>query len=1360
MDSEQRSEQHVRVGNAKFEQMQWFTDVVPRRRGIAAHFSPQSCIHVRSPYGWLAYNDNNQNLAAQLERVESCPGRVAFSDPFSIFRAEMLGQEESLGSIGIKRMQEARVDVLWLYRLLDVYSFMQGDTVSVERPSTMASVSYSAQTPLGTLNELAQTLNTFTKGLQHHLELVYGTSRGVEVDHFPHCSDHLLSLYAELVHREAKKDVLVTLMNITIAAIHVGLILKGHYTVPGDWEGVGQLIVKNGSDSDRAAIQTLTRRGSFARQRRHFCNPLDLALTISPLLLLLPRQYKNIGGRDYLMDTWAALGSVRRPPELCQAEQALWRVIFATASGGNLLDQLSTSLPALIGIASTVSEQWISIYRPSAIKKSDFSTAISHQRQGTLPSENPQKSESHPQDSAPAKIEITSASPHGEPTNAHTSAEHSHHTENGDPQEPAAPGPASQPAQESDLNGQDSDGCPEDPQKQTGARIERSQAIEQSGLGEDREQNSGEPEKPAARSQLSDHPAAESGGPLEESRAPEESGLGAELEISEGVAKISGGASQDEDEASEDEDGASQESDDASEECDGPAAQSKPPGESQLYEESEDSAEEREKSGDGSENFDAAQDSVKAHSEESRAREDSEELSDDPESLGDRSEQAEAAPKSLKEQQAMTRNRGSGYNLRDVKPAQPGYFAEVTPAPGLSGGKRKRKGRGKVRVMIDLTIDATDVEDASCDKIDLDVASPRHISDTTYSLPIPASSQSKPEDSRYEYRPEYHLAQDLQWFEQMEKHVLPPPAHQSQVADFIEVIPHWQYARMGSAEILSFLKTRACIVVTGAHYEEVAFCEETLSSLFSLDEVTTLHDFTILGPGKTRSGTLLDLLAGMRADPPKALNCLYMPETDDAYAKLPYSTDSVAWKRTRGHTYCGNEELYPISDMRWSIASTGATTHYWHIDSDGFGTFIQVETGCKLWYVATPKSGSFDDFASTELYTGDYDISATNHDRWNIVRLVLTPGTTLIMRPNLPHAVATPEPTICRGGHFYCTSTIKDTVAGIFHNFVGQRTVTNTEHRSASHRLLTRMLTFYVVDLTEQHQCVAYFLLTVSHHELKAFIPILDRNQAHLPDACSWEGVLSILYLCLYFELYSALVHWHYLASRDAEALKSAIKNRARARKLLSWLFENHTFTRHGQSITGKAAQREIYSRLLVHHARLLVIYKNLAHTAGLECHPDEVKPQEVAQYIDWCLRGGPSWELYNLTKSQPITHRKFSWDGKAYSVISTPQDDHGAHLPFETCNSGLKPSVTEMYDPLDGYVYGDWKCATTLGFALRAEHAKLFQGFSDDLSIEEEYSDSDDTDADTESSDSDEPWAARKGKSNQVALQQQPHSS
>jgi hypothetical protein len=65
------------------------------------------------------------------------------------------------------------------------------------------------------------------------------------------------------------------------------------------------------------------------------------------------------------------------------------------------------------------------------------------------------------------------------------------------------------------------------------------------------------------------------------------------------------------------------------------------------------------------------------------------------------------------------------------------------------------------------------------------------------------------------------------------------------------------------------------------------------------------------------------------------------------------------------------------------------------------------------------------------------------------------------MRPNTPHVVFTAEHSVCLGGHFYATPTLRDTCYGIYHTFVAGSLVTNAQHTKHAFLLLMRLLAFF-----------------------------------------------------------------------------------------------------------------------------------------------------------------------------------------------------------------------------------------------------------------------------------------------------------
>ena len=82
-------------------------------------------------------------------------------------------------------------------------------------------------------------------------------------------------------------------------------------------------------------------------------------------------------------------------------------------------------------------------------------------------------------------------------------------------------------------------------------------------------------------------------------------------------------------------------------------------------------------------------------------------------------------------------------------------------------------------------------------------------------------------------------------------------------------------------------------------------------------------------------------------------------------------------------------------------------------------------------------------------------------------------------------------------------SAIRDTVFGVFHMFALSKSITNTEHSSASHLLLQRLIVYV-------------------HHVLvrEQFDPdSMDLPTAHVPDASTVEGTLDLFLLCIIAEL-------------------------------------------------------------------------------------------------------------------------------------------------------------------------------------------------------------------------------------------------
>ena len=76
-----------------------------------------------------------------------------------------------------------------------------------------------------------------------------------------------------------------------------------------------------------------------------------------------------------------------------------------------------------------------------------------------------------------------------------------------------------------------------------------------------------------------------------------------------------------------------------------------------------------------------------------------------------------------------------------------------------------------------------------------------------------------------------------------------------------------------------------------------------------------------------------------------------------------------------------------------------------------------------------------------------------------------------VMRPNTPHVVFTAEHLVCLGGHFYATSTLRDTCYGMMHTFIAGSLVTNAQHTKQVFMLLSRLLAFFEYHFLDSTSC-------------------------------------------------------------------------------------------------------------------------------------------------------------------------------------------------------------------------------------------------------------------------------------------------
>lgn len=167
---------------------------------------------------------------------------------------------------------------------------------------------------------------------------------------------------------------------------------------------------------------------------------------------------------------------------------------------------------------------------------------------------------------------------------------------------------------------------------------------------------------------------------------------------------------------------------------------------------------------------------------------------------------------------------------------------------------------------------------------------------------------------------------------------------------------------------------------------------------FAIDQsIAVTDDFNL----RCKVGTLQQMLesANTADGLGKILNALQFPLGETDLSPMAFTTETHAWKATKDTAFCKPDQLFPGDDLRWGLAATSGALHWYHIDSDGFGTFVDVKTGSKYWIFGRPKGSRDVDcckpFSSISMFLGSYDVDTPCTDQWDLEAILLTSGTRL-----------------------------------------------------------------------------------------------------------------------------------------------------------------------------------------------------------------------------------------------------------------------------------------------------------------------------------------------------------------------------
>ncbi|KAG6825797.1 hypothetical protein H0H92_002424 [Tricholoma furcatifolium] len=293
-------------------------------------------------------------LSSALERQEG--GTLiqpTTSDPYSVYR--FYCNHLSTPLVTARKMEHANFKILASYRLLDVYAnlYYGPRMVNPVPESPVAVVGNYSKLPLNKLNEIGNLFSTFREKLQV-LKLGIGASTAPAISNVQgsisgapsnptyiptpqpcETLSPLMRLYSDFAKQSSDNKLHVILLNIMATVFYVSHCIKLRASVSDKFKGILDLhdattiteFLLNGSPADTEEWHYIISQDTETpciKILTSMYNSVYIALFVSPLLLLVPHTFTDIGKREKLVDIWAQLGAVQKPSEFIQAECDLW----------------------------------------------------------------------------------------------------------------------------------------------------------------------------------------------------------------------------------------------------------------------------------------------------------------------------------------------------------------------------------------------------------------------------------------------------------------------------------------------------------------------------------------------------------------------------------------------------------------------------------------------------------------------------------------------------------------------------------------------------------------------------------------------------------------------------------------------------------------------------------------------------------------------------------------------------------------------------------------------------------------------------------------------------------------------------
>ncbi|KAK2459345.1 hypothetical protein APHAL10511_008638 [Amanita phalloides] len=562
---------------------------------------------------------------------------------------------------------------------------------------------------------------------------------------------------------------------------------------------------------------------------------------------------------------------------------------------------------------------------------------------------------------------------------------------------------------------------------------------------------------------------------------------------------------------------------------------------------------------------------------------------------------------------------------------------------GKSAGPRHRKSKvfpAQIHEIIDLTKEWDEPEQPSIPETPIQ----------RVNLPEPVSLYESEIGTYHNYEPSLGSHADGEFLRSLAEAAIPRESEQS---GFVTLTMS-EFETKSDEEIQALLIDKN-IVVKGVSYSNIAFDRRGLERLGSWDAPKTIQDLSIEPDEdglacRVKTGTLRSMFLHAKHPQGRILNGLEFPYPSGCKEPdLQLSSDTVAWVHTMQRPLCKRESEKPMNDIRWGLAATAGAITNWHIDSNGFGTYVDVQTGKKWWVIAREKKRGLA-FANRRMYA-HFDPQDVNLNLWEVHAVMLSPGDRLYMRPHTPHAVVTLENSICFGGHFYCTRTLKETCIGVLQTFVGSQLLTNSDCRG-SWKLFHRMVVYY-------------------HHVLVENRDDPDVDKAHVPDVMQQHDLIGLVLFCVVLELSSVLHPGSYdlvdtIGLRERILLVDARKH---SRLIISWLRAFWVVTQESAS-----TDVDVFEVLLWQVA--MALSSSIEDSKeSLKAFLPECTPDAVACTMHDALlqrHKTPNW----LNRGRIQAH-SYDWEGGA--LVIKPR--FGATMPSEGTENGMTEGDIYAFD-------------------------------------------------------------------------------